>query len=68
VTIPEKGATLASQMSRREIKANLKISHLIEKIKRSHSQMTCYEQLANKDLGTQLKNLIVKQNDLLKLL
>lgn len=30
--------------------------------------MTCYEQLANKDLGTQLKNLIVKQNDLLKLL
>ena len=67
-TIPESEKTFASQLTRREIKANHKIAGLIEKIKRSHTQMSFYDKLAKGDLATQLKNTVVRQNDLLKLL
>ena len=61
-------STKASLVQKREIKANMKIAGLIEKMRKSQQQMQYYEQLGNGDLGKTLQGCILKQNQLLKIL
>jgi len=61
------GNRASHELKRREAKCDRKISTLITKMKRSHEQMTFYQNMAENPL-TKIQNTIVQQNDLLRIL
>jgi cell fate (sporulation/competence/biofilm development) regulator YmcA (YheA/YmcA/DUF963 family) len=55
--------TQAEALSRRELKANLKIQALIDKVKRAQKQKEFYEGLAKKgSIAPQLQSILFDQN------
>lgn len=65
---PTKLGLLGTQLKKRETKQNTKIAQSIEKMKRTQSHLKFYEQMSQGEIHQQIANLIIKQNEYLKIL